>query len=141
MSLSFLARRLNTTAPAPLLRGASRAFSASAPRDIAKITLVGNLAATPEVRATSTGREIVEYSVASNDGRKENRHTSWFRVATFVDPGPQRDYLTSLPKGTTVFVEGDAVMNTYTDGEGKTKSSMNIYQKNLEVLRRGAPSE
>ncbi|KAI1196605.1 nucleic acid-binding protein [Nemania serpens] len=139
--MSFLARRFNTTAATPLLRGASRAFSASAHRDIAKVTLVGNLAATPEVRATSTGKEVIEYSVASNDGRKDNRHTSWFRVATFVEAGPQRDYLTSLPKGTTVYVEGDAVMSTYTDGEGKTRSSLNIYQKNLEVLRRGAPSE
>lgn len=28
----------------------------------------------------------------------------------------------------TVFVEGDAVMNTYTDAEGKTRSSLSIYQ-------------
>ncbi|KAI1183712.1 nucleic acid-binding protein [Nemania serpens] len=136
--MSFLARRLNTTAATPLLRGASRAFSASTRRDIAKITLVGNLAATPEIRATSTGKEVIEYSVASSSGRKDNKHTSWFRVATFVE-GPQRDYLTSLPKGTTVYVEGDAVMNTYTDGDGKARSTLSIYQKNLEVLRRGQP--
>ncbi|KAI1116136.1 hypothetical protein F5Y14DRAFT_408223 [Nemania sp. NC0429] len=97
--MSFLARRLNTTAATPLLRGASRAFSASARRDIAKLTLVGNLAATPEVRATSTGKELVEYAVGSSSGRRDNRQTSWFRVATFLEPGPQRDYLTSLPKG------------------------------------------
>ncbi|KAI1321859.1 nucleic acid-binding protein [Xylariaceae sp. FL0255] len=134
--MSFLARRLNTAAPT-----LSRAFSASARRDIAKITLVGNLAATPELKATSTGRDIIEYAIASNDGRGENRHTSWFRVATFAEEGPRRDYLTSLPKGSTVFVEGDAVMNTYTDAEGKTKSSLSIYQRNLEVLRRGTPTE
>ncbi|KAF2970266.1 hypothetical protein GQX73_g3279 [Xylaria multiplex] len=137
--MSFLARRL--TAATPRVLGASRAFSASARRDIAKITLVGNLAATPELKATSTGREIIEYAVASSHGPRENRQTSWFRVATFVEEGPRRDYLTSLPKGSTVFVEGDAVMNTYTDAEGKTKSALSIYQKNLEVLRRGTSSE
>ncbi|KAI8624386.1 nucleic acid-binding protein [Xylariaceae sp. FL1651] len=141
--MSFLARRLNTTvtAPSSLLSGASRAFSASARRDIAKITLVGNLAATPELKATSTGREVIEYAVASSDGPRDNRHTSWFKVATFAEDGPRRDYLTSLPKGSTVFVEGDAVMNTYTDADGKTRSSLSIYQRNLEVLRRGHPSE
>ncbi|KAI0550220.1 nucleic acid-binding protein [Xylaria curta] len=140
--MSFLARRITTTTTTTTPRLlASRTFSASARRDIAKVTLVGNLAATPEVKATSTGREIIEYAVASNDGSRENKHTSWFRVATFAEEGPRRDYLTSLPKGSTVFVEGDAVMNTYTDADGKTRSSLSIYQKNLEVLRRGAPSE
>lgn len=92
--MSFLARR--ATAAAPSL---ARAFSASARRDIAKITLVGNLAASPEVRPTSTGREILEYSVASNSGPKDNRQTSWFKVAAFIEEGPRRDFLTSLPKG------------------------------------------
>lgn len=92
--MSFLTRR--ATAAAPSL---ARAFSATARRDIAKITLVGNLAATPEVKATSTGREIVEYAVASNSGPRDNRTTSWFRVAAFIEEGPRRDFLTSLPKG------------------------------------------
>ncbi|KAI0131610.1 nucleic acid-binding protein [Hypoxylon sp. NC0597] len=134
--MSFLARR--ATAAAPSL---SRAFSASARRDIARITLVGNLAATPEVKATSTGRELIEYAVASNNGPRENRHTSWFRVAAFIEEGPRRDFLTTLPKGSTVYVEGDAVMHTYTDSEGKPRSALNIYQKNLEVLRRPVPTE
>ncbi|KAI1143770.1 nucleic acid-binding protein [Hypoxylon sp. FL0543] len=134
--MSFLARR--ATAVAPSL---SRAFSASARRDIAKITLVGNLAATPEVKATSTGREVVEYAVASNSGRGENRHTSWFRVAAFIEEGPRRDFLTSLPKGSTVYVEGDAIMNTYNDAEGKPRSALNLYQRNIEVLRRPTPTE
>ncbi|KAI2613014.1 nucleic acid-binding protein [Hypoxylon fragiforme] len=134
--MSFLARR--ATAAAPSL---ARAFSASARRDIAKITLVGNLAASPEVRPTSTGREILEYSVASNSGPKDNRQTSWFKVAAFIEEGPRRDFLTSLPKGSTVYVEGDAVMSSFTDGEGKTKTSLSIYQKNLEVLKRPAPTE
>ncbi|KAI1359855.1 nucleic acid-binding protein [Xylaria arbuscula] len=138
--MSFLARRLATTTAAAATT-TTRAFSASARRDIAKITLVGNLAATPEIKATSTGRELIEYAVASSHGPRENRQTSWFRVATFAEEGPRRDYLTSLPKGSTVFVEGDAVMNTYTDAEGKTRSSLSIYQKNLEVLRRGSPTQ
>ncbi|KAI1653192.1 nucleic acid-binding protein [Daldinia decipiens] len=127
--MSFLARRATAAAP-----GLARAFSASARRDVAKITLVGNLAAPPEVRATSTGRELIEYAVASNYGPKDNRQTSWFRVAAFIEEGPRRDFLTSLPKGATVYVEGDATMNAFTDAEGKSR-------RNIEVLKRPTPPE
>ncbi|RYP73159.1 hypothetical protein DL771_003795 [Monosporascus sp. 5C6A] len=139
--MSLLARRVATTAAPRLAAAPARAFSASAPRDIAKIILVGNLAATPEVKPTSTGREYVEYSVASNEGYGEKRSTSWFKVASFVEAGPRRDFLTSLAKGSTVYVEGDAVLNSYTDTEGKTRSRLRIYQKSLQVLRRPAPHE
>ncbi|KAI0602875.1 hypothetical protein F4775DRAFT_530991 [Biscogniauxia sp. FL1348] len=140
MSASLFSRRLAAAATAPATRtSVSRAFSASARRDIAKITLVGNLAAAPEIRATSTGRDIIEYAVASNHGPKDNRQTSWFRVATFTEEGPRRDFMTSLTKGTTVYVEGEAIMKTYTDSEGKTKSALNIYQRHMEVLRRPPP--
>jgi hypothetical protein len=91
---SFLARRLFSPATS-----AARAFSTTAPRPVARITIVGNLAATPEVKATASGRDVVEYAVASNSGSRENRTTSWFRVAAFEAEGPRRDYLTSLPKG------------------------------------------
>lgn len=88
-----------TRAAAPT-RAFTRAFSASAARPRARITIVGNLAATPEVRSTSTGRDLIEYAVASNSGPKDKRITSWFRVVCFSDgEGPRRDYLTSLPKG------------------------------------------
>ncbi|KAI0480206.1 nucleic acid-binding protein [Xylariaceae sp. FL0804] len=146
MPSSLLARpaRLATSASASASASfARRAFTASARRDIARITLVGNLAATPELKATATGRELVEYAVASNDrgGRTPDgqRNTSWFRVASFEQPGPRRDYLTSLPKGTTVFVEGNVSTSVYTDGENKTRSTINIYQDRIEVLRRPAP--
>ncbi|KAI1768998.1 nucleic acid-binding protein [Hypoxylon sp. FL1150] len=129
--MSFFTRRAAATAPS-----LSRAFSASARRDISKITIVGNLAATPELRATSTGRELIEYAVASNSGNKDNRQTSWFKVAAFLEEGPRREFLTSLPKGATVYVEGEAIMKPYTDSEGKPRSSLRIYQRTIEVLRR-----
>jgi hypothetical protein len=76
----------------------ARAFSTSSPRSIARISIIGNLADTPELVSTSTGREIVRYAVASNSGPRDNRQTSWFRVTSFTE-GPQRDYLLGLPKG------------------------------------------
>lgn len=93
MSFSSVFRR---AAVAPV--SAARAFSTTTPRPLAKITIIGNLADTPEVHSTSTGREVLRYAVASNSGPRDNRKTSWFRVTSFAE-GPQRDYLMNLPKG------------------------------------------
>lgn len=90
---SFLFRRA-----ANVSASAARSFTTTTPRSIARINIIGNLADTPEVYQTSTGRELVRYAVASNSGPKDNRQTSWFRVATFVE-GPRRDFLLGLPKG------------------------------------------
>ncbi|KAL8414897.1 hypothetical protein RB594_005922 [Gaeumannomyces avenae] len=128
---SFLARRA-VAAP----RIAARAFSTTSPRSLARIQLIGNLADAPELSVTSSGREIVKYAIATNAGPKDNRKTSWFRVTSFEAEGPRRDFVLALPKGSMVYVDGDASMNTYEDTEGKMRSALNITQRNLELLKR-----
>ena len=96
MNTSMLFRR-TATATSGLAR-AARPFSTTSPREIARITIVGNLGDAPELQTTSSGRELVRYVVASNSGPRDNRQTSWFRVAAFKE-GPQRDYLLGLTKG------------------------------------------
>jgi len=92
---SFFARRALRTA-APL----SRTFSSSALRSsFAKMTIVGRLADTPELLPTSTGKEILRYSVGTNSGRGDNQKTNWFRVTAFLPEGPQRDFIAGLDKG------------------------------------------
>ncbi len=121
--MSSILMRRSAAAPRAL-----RAFSTSSSRGLARISIIGHLADTPELQATSTGHEVLKYAVASNSGSKDNRHTSWFRVASFEPEGPRRDYLRTLPKGAQVFVEGDISLNTYEDAEGKTRSAVNIVQ-------------
>lgn len=93
---SFLLRRA-TVATA----GAARAFSTTSPRSVARITIIGHLADSPEGMTAGSGeslKEYVRYTVASNSGPKDARQTSWFRVTGFVD-GPRRDFIMGLPKG------------------------------------------
>ncbi|KAJ6446526.1 primosome PriB/single-strand DNA-binding protein [Purpureocillium lavendulum] len=129
---SLLLRRAPVAAAAATAR---RAFSTTTPRSVARISIIGNLADTPELQPTSSGREILKYAVASNSGPKDNRQTSWFRVTSFAE-GPRRDFLLSLPKGAMVFVEGDASISTYQDANGQTRSSLNVVQRSIEVLKR-----
>lgn len=81
---------------------AARAFSTTAPRPLAKMQLIGRLADTPELFPTASGKEIVRYALGVSSGPKDangDRGVSWFRVASFLEDGPQRDLLLSLPKG------------------------------------------
>lgn len=85
-------RRAAATAPRLASVGGAR-------RGFAKITIVGYLADAPELQATSTGRELLRYAVASNSGPRDNRTTSWFRVTSFEPEGPRREFLRGLAKG------------------------------------------
>ncbi|MCJ1304289.1 ssDNA-binding protein, mitochondrial [Hypocenomyce scalaris] len=115
-------------------RNTLRAFSTTPIRPIAKITIVGRLAAEPEITATSTGQEMVRYAVGTSYGPKENRQTSWWRVASFAPEGPSRDHLTRLEKGTLVYIEGDCSMRSFENSEGKTQSALSIVQRGFLLL-------
>ena len=127
---------LRSTSLAATVRTTARAFSSTTPRPLARITIIGNLTAPPELRPSQSGLDYLRYAVASNSGSGENRHASFFNVTSFVQEGGQRDFLLSLPKGTLVCVEGEASQSNYTDAEGKPRKGLSIVQRHLEVLRR-----
>ncbi|PQE26100.1 single-strand binding family protein [Rutstroemia sp. NJR-2017a BBW] len=114
----------------------SRNFSTTARNNsFAKLTLVGRLADKPEITATSQGGEIMKYAIGTSTGRGENQKTSWFRVVAFMNEGPQRDFIASLDKGTMVYVEANATMESYQDAEGKPRTSLSAIQQRIEVLQ------
>ena len=87
----------------PRAAASFRAFSTSAPRPLAKFQIIGRLADSPETSPTSTGQEITKFAVGVGSGPRDEMgrqaHVSWFRVATFLEDGPQRRLLQELPKG------------------------------------------
>ncbi|KAG8623183.1 hypothetical protein KVT40_008159 [Elsinoe batatas] len=120
------------------LGSASRQFSTTAPRSLARMQLIGRLADKPELVSTQTGRELVRYALGVSAGPKDesgNRQTSWFRVASFTD-GPQKDFLLNLPKGTLLYLDADARMDTFQAADGTNQSRLNLVQRNLEMLSR-----
>ncbi|OIW33835.1 single-strand binding protein family [Coniochaeta ligniaria NRRL 30616] len=124
--------------------GVRRAFSSTPARPLAKITIIGNLTDSPELHATSTGNHLLRYSVASNSGPRDesgNQKVSYFRVTAFTREGGRRDFIQNLQKGTLVYVEGDATMQTYEDAEGKSRTALNIVQRSIDVLRRPRQAE
>ncbi|KAI9929893.1 hypothetical protein ASPWEDRAFT_35111 [Aspergillus wentii DTO 134E9] len=126
----------------PMLRATSasglsaRTFSSSSSRSVARMIITGRLANDPELQATSSGQEIIKYSVASTQPGRDNKPASFFRIASFQPEGAQRDFLLNLPKGTLVYLEGDASIRQWEDADGKRNSALNIVQRSIEVLKR-----
>jgi single-stranded DNA-binding protein len=135
MSLSFL-RRAGAAAPVAAAR-----LSATPARALSRITLIGNLAGPPETQESPQGKMFIRYGVAVNSGPRENRHTSWFRVTAASQEGPMRDFMLSVPKGSLVCVEGNAIVEQWTTPDGQQRSGLKIWQTNFEVLKRPARDE
>jgi len=78
----------------------TRAFSTTRPAALARMTIVGRLGTDPEISESAAGNQVIKYVVGSSFGPKDNRQTSWFRVASFAPQGSgARDYLMGLQKG------------------------------------------
>ncbi|KKA28690.1 hypothetical protein TD95_003430 [Thielaviopsis punctulata] len=133
---SFIARR------SVIASISARAFSTTAPNNLARMNLIGHLAGTPEATATSNpNTEVIRYSVAISNGK--DKPPSWFNVTALVSPeqSKKKDFLLGLAKGTMVHVDADASMASYKDNEGKNRTSLNIVQRSLEVLKRPKTEE
>ncbi|MCJ1452040.1 ssDNA-binding protein, mitochondrial [Mycoblastus sanguinarius] len=138
--MSFLTSLRPTTRLSPFLL--TRTFSTTPRSHLARMTIVGRLADAPEIVATSSGQDVVRYALGTSHGPKNNRQTSWWRVACFAPEGGLRDLVMGLGKGSLVYVEGDCSMNKFPGKDGSTQSALSIVQRNFEILdRRDARAE
>ena len=91
------------------------------------VTLVGTLGADPEVRRTSAGKDVISFSLVTNerirgtDGRWTDGAASWFKVTAW-------DYLgrhagMSFRKGQRVIVRGTMKVETWQARDGSTGTS------------------
>ncbi|PVI03465.1 hypothetical protein DM02DRAFT_612229 [Periconia macrospinosa] len=103
----------------------ARAFSTTPRAEVARMTIIGRLAAAPEEVQAGPERTLVRYSLATNHGKAENQKTSWFRIASFAT-GPQKEFLLNVPKGSLLHVDADARMDSFTDAEGNKKSNLSL---------------
>ncbi|KAH7348037.1 hypothetical protein BKA66DRAFT_447499 [Pyrenochaeta sp. MPI-SDFR-AT-0127] len=121
-------------------RAFTRAFSSTPASQVARMNLVGRLGVAPEEVPVSGDRTLVRYVIGTSYGKGEDKKTSWFRVASFVQ-GAQKDFLMNLPKGSLLYVDADARMETYTDAEGNKRSNLSLIARNFDVLSRPRTDE
>src|ERR1051325_11347579 len=94
-----------------------------------KITIVGYLGRDPEIRYTSQGTAVCDFSVATTERRKDKAGdlqeiTTWFRVSLF---GRQAEIAHQyLSKGRQVYIEGMLSQREWTDKDGQTRTGLEV---------------
>ena len=88
-----------------------------------KIMIIGNVGKDPEVRTTTTGKNVATFSVAVTEKRKTDEHTECFNVVVWdklADICAQY-----LSKGKSVYLEGRQQTRMY------QKDGTNVYRTEL----------
>src|SRR5215510_11044390 len=102
-----------------------------------KIIIVGNLGRDPELRYTPQGTAVCDFSVATNERRKDQSgeqkdETTWFRVTFF---GRLAEVASQyLSKGRQVYLEGRLRAREWTDKDGKVRTSPEVVGSELQLL-------
>lgn len=96
-----------------------------------KVCLIGNLGADPEVRALSSGANVVNLSVATSESWKDRdsgekrERTEWHRVSIFNE-GIGRVAEKYLVKGSKVYLEGQLQTRKWQDQDGNDRYSTEV---------------
>ena len=91
-----------------------------------KLTIIGNLTRDPELRTTTSGKNVCDFTVAVNRRRQQEGQpeADYFRVTVWNE----RAELCAkyLAKGKKVSVIGSVSVRTYTGNDGTTRASLEV---------------
>jgi single-strand DNA-binding protein len=95
-----------------------------------KAIILGNVTAQPEIRSTNDGREIANFSIATNEKWKDKsgnpqERVEYHRIVIFSQGlvGVVKNYVS---KGTKIYIEGKIQTRKWTDNNGVDKYSTEI---------------
>ncbi len=104
--------------------------------NVNKIILVGNLGKDPELRFTAKGNPVLSLSLATTRQFKtaegeSKKETSWHKATVW---GKQAEACAKyLTKGSRVYVEGELLMQSWTDKDGLTRKSAGNQRRRYQV--------
>ncbi|MEW6776716.1 MAG: single-stranded DNA-binding protein [Bdellovibrionota bacterium] len=102
-----------------------------------KVMLIGHLGKDPEIRYTGSGTAVANFSIATNDRRKNQQgewedHTEWHDIVAF---GKLADICGQyLAKGRQVFIEGRLQTRKWQDKQGQNRKTTEIIAANMTML-------
>ncbi len=109
-------------------------------RSVNKVTLIGNLGASPEVRSTGSGTRVATLSIATNrrwqnaagdwqDKTEWHRVVCWARLADICDR--------YLKRGDRVYIEGRIEYRQWEGQDGQTRYTTEINAREMMMLGKG----
>ena len=109
-----------------------------------KITIVGNLGRDPELRYTPQGTAVCNFSMATNEKRRDKSGdfqdiTTWFRITLW---GRQAENASKyLQKGSSVYIEGRLKLDEWTDRDGNTRQTLDVTATDMQFLSGGTRAD
>ncbi|HZH97626.1 MAG TPA: single-stranded DNA-binding protein [Fimbriimonadaceae bacterium] len=102
-----------------------------------RVVLIGRLTRDPELRTTTTGKSVVEFSIAVNKRMKPqdgSPDADFFRVKAW---GATAEYVSNyLTKGRLVAVDGRLEQRRYTANDGQNREVIEVVAENVQGLDR-----
>jgi single-strand DNA-binding protein len=100
-----------------------------------RVTLVGRLAAAPELRTTGSGLHVTTVRVVTNDREQPEFHdvVLWRQFADFA--------ATYMAKGRLVFVEGRLQARTWEAADGTKRRTVDVVADRFQALSSRRPAE
>jgi single-strand DNA-binding protein len=105
----------------------------------AKIQIEGHVGQAPEFKTTQSGKDYVRFSVAVNNGYKDNKgdwvnkEPTWFTVWAWKNFDAINR---NIAKGVRVLVSGRLGLDVYTNKSGEAKGNLQITADNVAVVCR-----
>jgi single-strand DNA-binding protein len=100
---------------------------------INRVVLVGRLTRDPELRNTTTGKQVVNFGLAVDDPFNKE-HTDFFNVSAW---GSSADFVAKyLTKGRLVAVDGRLRQRKYTTQDGQERNVVEVVADRVQGLDR-----
>lgn len=105
-----------------------------------KVILVGRLGQNPELRHTTQGGAVANFSLATNESYKDKEgkkieKTEWHKIVVW---GKTAEICSQyLTKGRQVYIEGKLQTRQWQDKEGQTKYTTEINAQHVQFLSDG----
>ena len=100
-----------------------------------KLTIIGNLTKDPELRTTTTGISVCDFTVAVNRRRQQQDgqpEADFFHVTAWRERGELCAKF--LQKGKKACVIGPVSVRTYTTNNGETRAQLEVTADEVEFL-------
>lgn len=97
-----------------------------------KVFIMGFLGQDPDLRQTSSGKEVCNFSVATTYKSKDREETEWHKVIVWGNVAS--NCAKYLYKGSKVLVEGRLKTSSFVDKEGITRHSTDLIATTVSFL-------
>ncbi len=104
---------------------------------INKVILVGNVGRDPDIRSTQGGTQVANFSLATNERRKEANgewtdHTEWHRIVVW---GRQVAIVEQyVKKGRQLYIEGALRTRDWETKDGQKRTTTEIHVREFKLL-------